>query len=332
MSNAVDRSNINFVARPQDTLLCNMDLPLRRTFFPLGFGVVIVTNRREVMAAAEASFGHRSPQHGDANLEIRIGVSEGASGQTPPSPVRREYNHLYTMVANPENQAVLDLRTGENFVWLDESAVRDELYLRHNFLEKVVYLLLGAMVVTDIHTACVSKHGKGILLCGDSGAGKSTLSYACARAGWTYISDDTCYLLNDSNPPRVIGHSHRLRFRPEAKTLFPELRDREIIQRMEGKPSIEVSASDLPHFERSNETNVCALVYLCRSPSTRPALVPLPSGRGIQLMSEGLYSAGEIREKHLKALERLGGIASFELHYLSLEDAISQLDHLVRSM
>lgn len=320
------------ITRPQDTLLCDMDLSLSKTFFPLGFAVVILTNREEVLAAAAASFGHRELQHGDAHLEIRIGVSEGANGLTPPPPVRREYNHLYSMVADAENQAMLDLRTGSNFVWLNESALRDPLYLRHNFLEKVVYLLLGASVVTDLHAGCVSMHGKGILLCGDSGAGKSTLSYGCARAGWTYTSDDTCYLLNDSKEPRVIGHSHRVRFRPEAKGLFPELRECDITPRMEGKPSIEVSVSDLPPFDTSNEIGVSAVVYLRRSPAAGAALIPLPDGSATQLMSRELYSAGEIRVKHQKILESLAGIPTFELHYESLKEAIGQLERLVASL
>jgi hypothetical protein len=309
-----------------------MDLPLSKTFFPLGFAVVILTNRQEVMAAADASFGHRELQHGNAHLEIRIGISESKGRQTPPPPVRREYNHLYSMVADAENQAVLDLRTGSNFVWLNESALADPLYLRQNFLEKVVYLLLGASVVTDIHAGSVSKQGKGILLCGDSGAGKSTLSYACARAGWTYTSDDTCYLLNESDPPRVVGHSHRVRFRPEAKTLFPELRDREITPRMEGKPSIEVAVSDLPLLETSDESSVCAVVYLRRSPTARSALISLPHGSATRLMSEELYSGGEIRLKHQKVLEKLAGTPTFALHYQSLEEAMLQLDRLVASL
>jgi hypothetical protein len=334
MSDVVVHPNPNRLplARPQDTLLCDMDLPLSATLYPLGFAVTILTNRHEVLSAAEATFGHRSLQHGDAHLEIRIGVSESKSRRTPPLPIRREYNHLYSIVADAENQALLDLRTLSNFVWLNESALADPLYLRQNFLEKVVYLLLGASVVTDIHAGCVSKHGKGILLCGDSGAGKSTLSYGCARAGWTYTSDDTCYLLNNSNPPRVIGHSHRVRFRPEAKTLFSELREFEITQRMEGKPSIEVSVSDLPLFNTSNEATVCAVVYLRRSPSARTALISLPHGTSAQRISEELFSAGEIRAKHQKMLRRLAGIATFELHYQSLEVAISQLDRLLESL
>src|ERR1700678_1182130 len=240
-------------SRLQDALLSDMELPLRRTFYPLGFAVEIITNDPDVLEAAEESFGHRRLRRGHAALQVRIGISEGGSSKCPPEPTRREYNHLYSLVADGDNQALLDLKTCTGFVWLKKSALNNRLYFRYNFLEKVVYLLLGASAVTDIHAACISKNGKGILLCGDSGAGKSTLAYACARAGWTYTSDDTSYLINGSDVPRVIGHSHRLRFRPAAKDLFPELASREVTPRMEGKPSIEIPVSELPHIIAASE-------------------------------------------------------------------------------
>ena len=266
------------MSRPSDDLLCDMDLPLRRTFYPLGFAVEIVTNHPDVLEAANDSFGHGRLRYGGATLEVRIGISEGGGPECPPEPTRREYNHLYSLVADTDNQALLDLKACTCFVWLNTSALRNRLYFRYNFLEKVVYLLLGSSVVTDIHGACVSKNGKGILLCGDSGAGKSTLAYACARAGWTYVSDDTSYLINDSDMARVIGHSHRMRFRPTAQALFPELADRKLTPRMEGKASIEVPASELPQIVTTIEANVHAVVYLNRHPAASGRLVKLPEG------------------------------------------------------
>jgi hypothetical protein len=318
--------------RPQDSLLYDMELPLRRSFYPLGFAVEILTNRPEVLEAAEESFGHRRLRHGSTALQIRIGVSESMGTLRPLAPTRREYNHLYSIVADTENQALLDLRTGANFVWLNEWALKDRLYLRHNFVEKVVYLLLGASVVTDLHAGCVSKKGKGILLCGDSGAGKSTLSYACARAGWTYTSDDTSYLINGSGLPRVIGHAHRVRFRPAAKALFPELEPREITPRMEGKASIEVPVCELPKIDTATEATVCSIMYLNRYPGAKSALVPLPHGCATERMCKELYSAGDLRISHKKALERLSGIPTFELQYCSLDQAIEQLDRLAVSL
>jgi hypothetical protein len=315
--------------RPQDALLYDMELPLHGIFYPLGFPVEILTNDSDVLEAAKESFGHRRLRRGSTTLQVRIGVSKGGGSSIPPEPTRREFNHLYSLLANTDNHAVLDLRTCISFIWINKSALNNKLYFRYNFLEKVVYLLLGASAVTDIHAGCVSKNGKGILLCGNSGAGKSTLAYACAQSGWTYTSDDTSYLINDSAVPRVIGHSHRMRFRPAAKDLFSELAGLEVTPRMEGKPSIEIPVSELPHLNAVCEANVHAILYLNRRPSANATLISLPEGTATKRMQEELFSAGEIREKHEKILERLSSVPTYELQYCALDDAIEQLALLV---
>lgn len=316
--------------RPQDALLCEMELPHRGIFYPLGYPVEIITNDTVVLEAANESFGHGRLSRTCGPLQIRIGVSPGGASDCPPEPTRREFNHLYSLVADVDNQAMLDLRSCINFTWITSAAANNRLYFRYNFLEKAVYLLLGASVVTDIHAACVSRNGKGFLLVGDSGAGKSTLSYACARAGWTYTSDDTCYLINDSKPPRVAGHSHRARFRPSAKALFPELEGFGLTPRIEGKPSIEVSLSKLPVENTAPEATIDLIVYLNRKPSTAATLVRLPDGTATERMSGELYSAGEIRSKHERILEILTNVPTYELQYCDLSQGIRTLDLLTR--
>ncbi len=315
-------------ARPQDALLSQMNLPYRRTFFPLGFSVEIITNEPEVLEAAEESFGHVQSPTRNTPLEVRIGVISKEGSELPPEPTRREYNHLYSLIADADNQALLDLKTCCNFAWLTSTAVSNRLYLRYNFIEKIVYLLLGATYVTDLHAACVSKNGRGILLLGDSGAGKSTLAYSCARAGWTYTSDDTSYLINDSDSPQVIGHCHRARFRPSARELFPELDGRMLTQRLEGKPSIEVPIAELPVPHIAAEASVDAIVILNRQPSGNSQLRSLPSGTASQLLCRNLYSAGEIRAKHERILNGLWEVPAFELEYCDLQGGIGALESL----
>ncbi|MFL6426761.1 MAG: aldolase, partial [Acidobacteriaceae bacterium] len=317
--------------KAHDALLCDMDLPLREVFYPLGYPVEIITNDSAVLLAARESFGHMHATRPNWPLQVRVGVTHGAGRDCPPEPTRREYNHLYSLVADVDNQALLDLKTCASFIWLSRSAVENGIYLRYNFLEKAVYLLLGSSVVTDLHAACVGRNGKGVLLCGESGAGKSTLAYACARAGWTYTSDDTSYLINDSDVPRVIGHSHRARFRPSAKTLFPELEERELTPRLEGKPSIEVPTSELPISAMAPETRVGSIVYLNRYPSAAGRLIRLPNGAATQRASEELYSAGEIRAKHERILEILYDVPTYELHYCDLGQGIRALGLLTQS-
>src|SRR6187402_1189980 len=319
--------------RPQDALLCDMDLPFRGTFYPLGFAVQILTNDPEVLLAAEESFGHIRGAREVTSLQIRVGISDGPDRACPPEPTRREFNHLYSLVADVENQALLDLKACTAFAWLEKSTLRDPRYFRCNFLEKMVYLLLGASVVTDLHAACVSKAGKGILLCGQSGAGKSTLAYACARSGWTYTSDDTSYLINHSVPPRVIGHSHRVRFRPAARELFPELGAHSITPRMEGKPSIEVAVSKLPVLTTSREAEVHAIVILRVNPSATGSLMPLPEGTATQRLCAELFSAGDVRLQHEAILrDAFDNIAAYELAYSDSDQAMHQLDLLIREI
>jgi len=317
------------LVRPQDSLMANLDLPLIDTFYPLGYPVQISTNSLDVLLAAFETFGHAKEAHPGPPLTIRIGVTQRTSDICPPEPTRREYNHLYSLVADGENQALLDLQQCVSFTWVTEQAVRNRLYFRYNFLEKVVYLLLGSSVVTDLHAACISKEGRGILLCGDSGAGKSTLAYASARAGWTYTSDDTSYLINDSHPPRVIGHSHRARFRPAAKLIFPELANFDISPRMEGKPSLEIPTSNLPISSTVPEVQVAVIVYLNRTSPGLGRLIKLPEGTGSKRLSSELFSAGEIRARHEQKLESLWTIPTFELQYQSTEEAIEILDLLL---
>lgn len=326
-----ESDDVSALERPQDALFCNLELPLRHTVHPLGYPVEIVTNAPGVIEAAKESFWHTRFSRPSATLQVRIGVTHRGGVYCPPEPTRREYGHLYSLVADVENQALLDLETGANFCWVTQTAVNHRPYLRYNFLEKMVYLLLGATVVTDIHAASVSRNGKGVLLCGDSGAGKSTLAYACARAGWTYTSDDTSYLINNSDVPHVVGHPHRVRFRPSAKDIFPELKDRPVTPRMEGKPSIEVPTCELPILNTANEATVDRIVYLKRHAATEGQLVRLPRGTATQCMRSELYSAGEIRTRHEKILETFWDTPTYELEYSGLDEAIRILEILTQT-
>jgi hypothetical protein len=314
-----------------EDLLCDMELPLRGVFYPLGFPVEIVTNEQAVLDAANDSWGYLRPRQMHSVVQLRISVSEGGGSECPPTPVSRANRHLFSIVADTDNQAIVDLKAGFAAVWLNQAAIRHSLYLRYYFLEGAAYILLCSSAVTSLHAACVSRYGRGILLCGDSGAGKSSLSYACARAGWTYTSDDASYLLHGTDDPRVIGNSHQVRFRPTAKTLFPELEGRALTPRAEGKPSIEVPTSELPGLITASEARVDFIVYLKRGSSETGELLPLPDGAAIERIRENLYPIAEIRAIHEEAVQVLSGVPAYELRYRDFDHAIGQLDRLVRS-
>lgn len=314
-----------------DPLRCKVALPLRATFYPLGFAVEVITNSHAVLDSADESWGHLRQRHWKPLLQLRITVAEEGFADCPPAPVVRAHRHLLCIVADAHNQAICDLSTGFACAWLSRSAVQYRSYLRYHFMEAAALVLISTSYATAIHAACVSRHGKGMLLCGDSGAGKSSLAYACARAGWTYTSDDSSYLLCDGNPPNVIGNSHQVRFRPSANDLFPELHGRGITPRAEGKPSIEVPTSDLPGIVTADEAKVHYIIFLNRQPGAVAELVPVSKALALQRFQQALYPVEEIRERQAADLQRLFVAEIYELRYRDLHHAVDRLDRLARN-
>src|ERR1700739_4574296 len=106
-----------------DPLLCNVELPLREVFYPLGFAFEIVTNRQAVLDAASESWRHFRPRDAGPLLQLRIGVTPGVSGICPPAPVARGQQHLISMGADAQDHAICDLNAGFACAWLTEGAV-----------------------------------------------------------------------------------------------------------------------------------------------------------------------------------------------------------------
>jgi hypothetical protein len=313
-----------------DPLLCKMELPLRAVFYPLGFSVEISTNSQAVLDAARESWKNLSQRHSSPVLRIGIAITPGESRDCPPSPVVRAHRQLLTIVANPENQAVCDLGAGYAYAWLTHCTLFHRSYLRYHYIEAIALILISNSYATAIHAACVSRHGRGMLLCGDSGAGKSTLAYSCARAGWTYTSDDACYLLRATGRPRVVGNSRQIRFRPSASELYPELRGRAITPRAEGKPSIEVPTAELRGLVTQDEASIEYIILLNRQTSAGVDLVPFPRTVAIRRFHQSLFPDDEVQPFRAAALERLSTAEVYELRYRDLQPAVDCLERLAR--
>jgi hypothetical protein len=325
-----DTSNTYVAASDSDPLMSKLALPLCAVFYPLGFAVEITTNAQEVLNAARESWGHLHQRHTNPMLKLRIGITDGGSADCPLAPVVRAQNHLLSIVADSHNHAVCDLKAGFAFAWLSHATLQHRSYLRYHFIESMALVLISTSYATALHAACVSRHGRGVLLCGDSGAGKSSLAYACARAGWTYTSDDASYLLCDSDQPRVIGNSHQVRFRPSARDLFPELVGRSLTPRAEGKPSIEVPTSELPGLTTADEASIHYIIFLNRQPTAVAELQPLPKAAALRRFHKSLYPVEEIQQSQAATLQHLSTAETYELRYRDLSHAVDRLELLAR--
>ncbi len=313
-----------------DPLLCKMELPLRAVFYPLGFAVEVSTNSQAVLDAARESWKNLSQRHTSPMLRMGIAITDGGFGDCPPAPVVRAHRQLLTIVANPENQAVCDLGAGYAYAWLTPGAVLHRSYIRRHYIEAIALILISNSYATAIRAASVIRHGRGILLCGDPGSGKSTFAYACARAGWTYTSDDECYLLRATGQPRVAGNSRQIRLRPSASDLFPELRGRATTPQAEGKAFIEIATAELSGVMTAEDAPIDYVIFLNRQPSAGADLVPVSRTVAMRRFHQSLFPEDEVQQLREAALQRLCAAEIYELRYRDLEHAVDRLDRLVR--
>jgi len=312
-----------------DPLLCDFDMPLHAVYYPLGFSLEIATNSVGILEAAKESWGHFRKTFPGPRLQMRIGVTASEDDACPPEPVCREQQDLLARVADGHNFSVSDLKQGFAFAWLTQAAVEHRPYLRWHFIEGMSWDLLGSFYVTAVHAACVKRGEHGVLLCGDSGAGKSTLSYACARAGWTYLSDDSCCLVRGRNDRLVIGNPYQIRFRESVVKLLPEL-DRHRRTPHNGEMAIELPTADLPEMATTLSCSIDYIVFLNRGAYNEPQLLPF-SKETARLWFEQIICSGtqKLRDTHKAALRNLLSAEILELRYRDLPSAIELLDGLV---
>jgi hypothetical protein len=312
-------------------LRTDIQLPLLGVFHPLGFSVEIATNSRDVLEAAEEIWRYPRKNFLEPPVELRIAVSPGKSRECPPPPVCREQRKLFSVISDAENFIVSDLGQGFGFGWLTNAAVRNRAFLRYHFLEVTALGLLASLYLTPLHGACVRLGDKGILLCGDSGAGKSTLAYACARSGWTLVSDDSSYLIRGSEGRTIVGNPHQVRFRESATQLFPELQGRSIVPRPTGKLAIEVATGSLPQIATASESYIDYIVFLNRRTPDAPTLAPASKDSARRWFEQTLWLGDEeIRNAQAASLQTLLAAEVLELRYRDLDWAVKRLEMLVR--
>ncbi len=314
-----------------DPVLSMFQLPLRAIVHPLGYTVEIATNSPQVVACAKESWGHFQKAFSEPTIQIQIGVLEGSSEECPPIPVCRARDNLVVAIADAENFTVCDLRRGFGFGWVTRSTVADADYFRYYLLEAMVWTMVKSLYLTPLHGALVKFAERGVLLCGDAGAGKSSLAFACARNGWTFLSDDSGCLIRSRRDRLVVGNPYKIRFREEGIELFPELKSQRVAPRPTGEMSIEVNTASMPEISTALMGVVDYIVFLNRRQPDPPCLVPLPKEIALNWF-ESIISFGEraLREAQTASLQRLIEVPIYELRYGDLDWARNRLEALVR--
>jgi hypothetical protein len=305
------------------------DLPLKRMYFPLGFPVEVSTNVPEVHDLYEELWAMFENRHDVPPIRVNVYVTEGGSTDCPPTPVYWMLLPRLLGIADANNYSIADFEQNSVSIMVARETLRHKAFVKHSILG-APGTCISTRYTTPVHGGCVSMHGRGVLLCGDSGAGKSTLSYACARAGWIYTSDDGIYISNDRSDLLATGEYHKVRLRPASVEFFPEVKGLEISRRGGGKETIEFPTPSVPNILCSQTAQVDFIVYLNRHFEGPPALVPYRKDVARYAMMKTLYGQQETRTVQHATIERLLTRDVFQLRYSDLDWAIQRLEKLVR--
>ncbi len=318
----------SLLIKPFDPLLHDIELRFAVEHYPAGFRLNLVTNSQDILEAAAESWGmYRAPEFETPPLSLRV-VVQPEGGVAPP-PVFRSQGRLFSIVSDRDSFAALDSASLSGFCFLSAAIAADHAALRFYFLESSVYVLLSQRYIVPLHAACVARNGSGVLLCGPSGAGKSSLAFACARAGWTYISDDATWLLPDTRDRMAIGKSHVARFRHDAPSLFPELEGYAARAR-NGKLTLEVPTADFPQLCTSRRAPIGCLVLLDRRAGSAARARQISSSEVVEsLLNDMPVYEREVNSMYARTVRKLAAVPAYTLSYESLDDAIRLLSELV---
>lgn len=317
-----------------DPLMTRVPLEHEAIVYPYGFPVRVRSNSAITLQAAEISCSTYRKKFDFPPLDVRVLVSDSDSPALSEPPTFRSQGNLLTLVADAENFASLDLNTGFSFGWVTKATAQKTEYFRQCILDVMIYCLLEIRHLVTLHAACVKFKGRGILLTGPSGAGKSSLAYACARRGWTYVSDDASAFLRGAREPIVIGHPQKFRFREPVGQLFPEFQGLKSTLRAYGKPTIEVRTKSLEWLNSADESTICRVVFLNRQDfqGGLPQIVPVSPEVAWERLSFSVWAVQlPAFEERIEALQRLLEIPMYEMRYSEFDPAIDLLETLAES-
>jgi hypothetical protein len=300
------------------------ELTLVKMFYPYGFPMQVRTNAAEVMEMEERLWGSFAPQHETEPIVSDVYVTEGEAPELPQSPTYRFVRPIVTSIVDGGNYVLSDLERRHSYTIMTRGMIESPFYFEYFFMMAP----LVTLPAKTVHAACVALDGRGVMLCGDSEAGKSTLSYACARAGWEYISDDRTYLL-DCERRIAAGNSHQVRLRTSAADLFPDLPELAQAPWTEDEPSIDFSTVPMQHVKRRASVQVDNIVFLNRKSGSPPALLPYRKDVARLYMNQTIFGTEEATRSHERCMDQLLAADVYELRYTDLDWAIDRLRKLV---
>jgi HprK-related kinase A len=184
-----------------------------------------------------------------------------------------------------------------------------------------------------VHSACVERSGRALLLPGPPGTGKSTMCAALVSRGWRLLSDELTLLdpvTGDVTPlPRPISLKNASiaaigRFSPDAKVGLP------VHDTVKGSVAHMMPPTD--SVRRAEESAHPRWVVVPRYESgAPPRLAPLSKARAFMHLADHAFNYNVHGRPGFELLAKvISGSDCFEFQYGTLEDTIAVFDDIAQ--
>lgn len=181
-----------------------------------------------------------------------------------------------------------------------------------------------------LHAACLTFHGRGLLLLGSPGAGKTTLSLSLLKRGCSYGGDDVTLVRGDG---LVEGVPLAPGVKESAWAIVEPIVEKLLEQPVHIRPDgLKVRLAPLKEKIVGQSCPVGNIVLLQRGPDKEAQLKPIDASAALaELLRESRSPDGRCSTEIMRTLAELVREAGcFELHYTEARDAVPLLCELIR--
>lgn len=273
----------------RDFLRKNAPTPFSACYVMAGAVCQLSTNFEPILECAGESFSPIDRPRSSPDLRLRFWVDSQACSAPPwPKPYYRGLDHLIFAGFDSENSLLIDLRGRRAIGRFSPAMGTDRVYWKTVVFPVLLSIVAASVGVTELHCACVARKEGGLLLAGGSGSGKSTLSFALARSGFAFLSDDRTFFSRHDGHLLAWGMPALLKLRPDAAALFLELGNLEPDIAPDGERAFLIDPERQFQLRRSRHCEPRWLVFLERQPSPGMTLDEMPRAEAVARLKEDL--------------------------------------------
>lgn len=308
-----------------DFLKRRAETPLQEYFLAAGARCELSTNSSAILEAARETFLPITTPATRPDFRLRFWVDGKLTSRPPwPKPYVRGLDHLVFAGFDTQNSLLMDLRMRQAIGRFSPAMGADQVYWRTVVFPVLLTVLGPSAGVTGVHCGCVAREGCGLLLAGRSGSGKSTLTFALARIGFSFLSDDWTYLSCAGGELRAWGLTARLKLLPDTIQLFSELQAFTLGTSVNGEQAYEIDPELHLGFHRSRWCDPCVVVFLERQASSGFVLTEMSAAAAVErLEGDILAETAELLGPQLKVVQCLASRKNLLLRYGGKPQAVA---------